>query len=99
MMVRATAPGWYGGKRRRKGDEFRIADTDKVSKFWMELIPDPEGAVQAPAAGRVLALPGGEVDDDDLIGDEPISLSQVAKETERADRRALRLPDDEPMPQ
>lgn len=97
MMVRALAPGWYGGRRRRKGDEFRIGDNDKVSPTWMELIPDPEGAVQAPVGG-VLALPGGE--DDDLIGDEPSNtLSQIAKEDARSNRRALRLPDDEPMPQ
>lgn len=47
MMVRAIGPGWYGGRRRRKGDVFRLSDTDMVGK-WMQLIPDPEAAVQAP---------------------------------------------------
>lgn len=52
--VRATRMGYYGNQRRRVGEEFDLADKDKVSPGWMEVIAAPTPApAPAPVAPPV----------------------------------------------
>lgn len=66
--VRATSTGFYGGQRRREGDEFYLDAKHKPSAKWMEVIsggdepvkakkpkPDPKSQ-QAEAAADAKAL-------------------------------------------
>ena len=46
--VEALSPGFYDGKRKRKGDVFAIADSVKVGK-WMKVLKDVPAETDEPA--------------------------------------------------
>lgn len=73
MMVRALAPGFYGGRRRHKGDVFRISDGTIVGK-WMVLVPDPQALVQAPAGLPVPRSSGVDPLLEELISGKPAAV-------------------------
>lgn len=51
IRVRATAPGFYGGSRRRRGDEFDVAEERHVGKWMVRVDAGAEGADAGDAAG------------------------------------------------
>lgn len=65
MKVKATQFGFFGGSRRRPGDEFEVPQGTKAS--WFAEVP-VKGASAEPAEKKVSAKA------------KPIALSQIGKE-------------------
>lgn len=53
IVVRATRPGFYGGHRRRLGDEFEVSGRSQVRPSWMEVVQVIAAPMRDPEADYI----------------------------------------------